>query len=104
MNRKKGPGLFKRIIEEARDLSPEERAVVLENSTELAQIHQTCAQDGQTHVPDINEDVDLHFITFIVADNHLYELDGRKVFPINHGKCTDLVEASVQASNVFSYS
>lgn len=74
---------------------------MLENSTELAQIHQTCAQDGQTHVPDINEDVDLHFITFIVADNHLYELDGRKVFPINHGKCTDLVEASVLASNVF---
>lgn len=42
--------------------------------------------------PGLDEDVDLHFITFVEADNHLYELDGRKLFPINHGKCTDLVE------------
>ncbi|KAI8996807.1 hypothetical protein BDB01DRAFT_3755 [Pilobolus umbonatus] len=30
------------------------------------------------------------------ADQHLYELDGRKIFPINHGKSTNLIESSVK--------
>ena len=29
-----------------------------------------------------------HFVTFVVVDNELYELDGRKRFPIAHGPST----------------
>ncbi|ORY97609.1 ubiquitin carboxyl-terminal hydrolase isozyme L3 [Syncephalastrum racemosum] len=91
-----GPGLFRDIIEESRDMSFDERAELLENNRELATIHERCALEGQTQAPGLNEDVDLHFITFVEADNHLYELDGRKLFPINHGKCTDLVEGAAK--------
>ena len=30
-----------------------------------------------------------HFACFSAVDNHLYELDGRKKFPINHGSISD---------------
>ncbi|KAI8144194.1 hypothetical protein BJV82DRAFT_608634 [Fennellomyces sp. T-0311] len=91
-----GPGLFHDLIEESKDMSPDERAEMLEKSKELADIHMTCAQEGQTQAPDISEEVDLHFICFVVKDQHLYELDGRKLFPINHGKCLDLVDGSAK--------
>lgn len=35
--------------------------------------------------PNIQDDVDLHFIAFVEKEGHLYELDGAKEFPINHG-------------------
>ncbi|KAG2225894.1 hypothetical protein INT45_006590 [Circinella minor] len=91
-----GPGLFRNLIDEAKDMSPEERAELLENSKELADIHGTCAQAGQTQAPDASEEVDLHFICFVVKNEHLYELDGRKLFPINHGKCLDIVEGAAK--------
>ncbi|KAI7847078.1 hypothetical protein BDC45DRAFT_452403 [Circinella umbellata] len=91
-----GPGLFRNLIDEAKDMSPEERAELLENSKELADIHGTCAQAGQTQAPDASEEVDLHFICFVVKNEHLYELDGRKLFPINHGKCLDFVEGAAK--------
>ncbi|KAG1139691.1 hypothetical protein G6F37_009576 [Rhizopus arrhizus] len=91
-----GPGLFNDIIEEAKNMSIDERVDLLENSKELAAVHQTAASAGQTEAPDKEEEIDLHFICFIEVDNHLYELDGRKILPINHGKCTDLIESSVK--------
>jgi ubiquitin carboxyl-terminal hydrolase L3 len=89
-----GPGLFNDIIEQAKNLSTDERVELLENSTELASVHDVAASDGQTAAPNREESIDLHFICFIEVDQHLYELDGRKLFPINHGKSTNLVEVS----------
>ncbi|EIE82769.1 hypothetical protein RO3G_07474 [Rhizopus delemar RA 99-880] len=91
-----GPGLFHDIIEEAKNMSIDERVDLLENSKELAAVHQTAASAGQTEAPNKEEEIDLHFICFIEVDNHLYELDGRKILPINHGKSTNLIESSVK--------
>ncbi|KAI8374502.1 uncharacterized protein BYT42DRAFT_406984 [Radiomyces spectabilis] len=91
-----GPGLLHELIEKSRSMSPDERAELLENSKELAKVHQLAANDGQTQAPSLDEDINLHFICFVDVDQHLYELDGRKLFPINHGKCTDLVEGAVK--------
>ncbi|XP_022236075.1 ubiquitin carboxyl-terminal hydrolase isozyme L3-like [Limulus polyphemus] len=35
--------------------------------------------------PSADEEVNLHFVTFVEVDDSLYELDGRKAFPVNHG-------------------
>lgn len=46
---------------------------------------QEAAQQGVTAAPSADEEVDLHFIAFVHRDGCLYELDGRKAGPINHG-------------------
>ncbi|KAI8638958.1 hypothetical protein BD408DRAFT_372556 [Parasitella parasitica] len=91
-----GPGLFNDIIEKAEPMSADERAELLENSKELAELHASGATEGQTAAPCADDSIDLHFICFIEVGKHLYELDGRKAFPINHGKCTNLVESAVK--------
>jgi ubiquitin carboxyl-terminal hydrolase L3 len=94
-------GPLKRLIEKAKPLSPDERAELLEQDTGLAHAHHQSALDGQTHPPNEDEDVNLHFICFIQVDAHLYELDGRKPFPINHGKSTNLLEDSAKVIHQF---
>ncbi|NXK60219.1 UCHL3 hydrolase, partial [Sylvietta virens] len=51
--------------------------------------HESSAHEGQTEAPSIDEKVDLHFIALVNVGGHLYELDGRKPFPINHGETSD---------------
>ena len=76
----------------------------METDQEFTSVHTESAQEGQTEVnlrknvliwkkkdkllfktPNIEDDVDLHFIVFVEKDGDLYELDGAKPFPINHG-------------------
>jgi ubiquitin carboxyl-terminal hydrolase L3 len=72
----------------------------------FASIHSEAASAGQTAVPDISQDVDLHFTCFVHAPDpgareegieaeddarRLVELDGRRVGPIDRGVCTDLL-------------
>ena len=42
-----------------------------------------------TQAPPLEEEINLHFIAFVHRDGSLYELDGRKPFPINHGPSSD---------------
>ncbi|XP_037820722.1 ubiquitin carboxyl-terminal hydrolase [Lucilia sericata] len=54
----------------------------------MTEDHQALAQEGQTAAnPD--EKVYHHFIALVNVDGTLYELDGRKSFPIKHGETTD---------------
>jgi len=43
---------------------------------------------AQTARPNREDRVAAHFIAFVPVNETLYELDGRKKFPINHGKTT----------------
>ena len=36
--------------------------------------------------PERDAKLDMHFVAFVCVDGHLYEMDGRKKFPINHGE------------------
>lgn len=50
----------------------------------LITAHQELAMEGQTRA-NPNEKVDHHFVAIIEKDGHLYELDGSKDNPVNHG-------------------
>ncbi|KAJ3299192.1 Ubiquitin carboxyl-terminal hydrolase isozyme L3 [Borealophlyctis nickersoniae] len=96
-----GDGPLKHILEKTKDKSPDERAGCLEDSDDLAKVHEESSQEGQTAAPSPESDVDTHFICFVQRDGSLYEMDGRKPFPINHGSCTDLLTDSVKVIKGF---
>lgn len=88
------------------DKTPQERAKLLETTPLFANIHSEAASAGQTAVPDISADVDLHFTCFVEAPSpparedqieaegegrRLVELDGRRGGPVDRGVCTDLL-------------
>lgn len=66
-------------------LAPEERGASLARAQFVSAATSESAQGGQTTAPEIGSDVNHHFITFIAHNNHIYELDGTKPYPINHG-------------------
>ena len=45
----------------------------------------TAAIEGDTRPPGADEAVDLHFVAFVESGGKLWELDGRKVAPVEHG-------------------
>lgn len=81
-------GHLKNFLDATKNLNPKERAKKLETDTGISQCHEDSAQEGQTEVPSIDEKINLHFIAFVHKDGDLYELDGRKSFPIKHGSTT----------------
>ncbi|NP_001019576.1 ubiquitin carboxyl-terminal hydrolase isozyme L3 [Danio rerio] len=80
---------LKTFLLQSAKMSPEEKAAFLEKDESIRVTHESSAQEGQTEAPGLDEKVDLHFIAFVNVDGHLYELDGRKPFPIVHGKTTE---------------
>ncbi|GAA6108173.1 ubiquitin carboxyl-terminal hydrolase isozyme L3 [Tachysurus ichikawai] len=80
---------LKMFIMQSSKMSPAEKAAFLEKDESIRVTHESSAQEGQTETPSVDEKVDLHFIAFVNVGGHLYELDGRKPFPIVHGKTTE---------------
>lgn len=78
--------VLKKYKDATKDMTPEERGKVLENDVGVSETHECVAIEGQTPAPDINEKVYHHFIAFVHHEGKLYELDGRKSFPVVHGE------------------
>ncbi|GAA5906873.1 hypothetical protein JCM6882_006853 [Rhodosporidiobolus microsporus] len=90
-------GPLTELFERCKDKTPLERAQLLVKSDELERVHEDAAQTGQTATPNLEDDVDLHFVTFVDHDGFLIELDGRRNSPINHGKIkTGLLEDTAE--------
>uniref|UniRef100_A0A1A9UT34 Ubiquitin carboxyl-terminal hydrolase n=1 Tax=Glossina austeni TaxID=7395 RepID=A0A1A9UT34_GLOAU len=83
-----GEGILKDFLDLTKDMTPEERGKALEADKAVRESHQALAQEGQT-ISDPNEEVYHHFIAFVNKASILYELDGRKMFPIEHGATND---------------
>lgn len=68
--------------------SPTEKAIYLEHDTTIETYHEDATNDGQTSRGTVDDDIDLHFISFVHVNGKLYELDGRvEQGPVCHG-CT----------------
>ena len=48
-------------------------------------ILQAAANEGSTAPPRPEDEVNLHFVALVQKHGKLWELDGRKSFPIDHG-------------------
>ncbi|XP_056910771.1 ubiquitin carboxyl-terminal hydrolase isozyme L3 isoform X2 [Takifugu flavidus] len=80
---------LKKFFESTFKMTPGERAAFLEKDETICVMHESSAQEGQTELPGIDEKVNLHFIALVNVGGQLYELDGRKAFPIVHGKTSE---------------
>ena len=76
---------FDRFIRQTAPMSPAQRAVELEADTEAEAEHSDVVHQGQS---DVVEDTWNHFVCFIEKGGRLWELDGRKATPIDHGPTT----------------
>ncbi|XP_063825911.1 ubiquitin carboxyl-terminal hydrolase isozyme L3 [Ostrinia nubilalis] len=96
-------GYMKKFLDEAKNLDAAARGTLLEKSEGIINAHKELAQEGQTNTPSAEDPVNHHFITFIHKDGVLYELDGRKAFPINHGPTTadTLLESAAKICKEF---
>jgi ubiquitin carboxyl-terminal hydrolase L3 len=75
------------------DTTPAERAEHLEKSNDLLSLHEGSAtQDSTPILPSSGYN---HFVTFVIFEGKLWELDGRKPQPICHGPTEDLLNASL---------
>lgn len=66
-------------------MSPEERGKLLAEDVKLINVHQDLAAEGQTTAPPSDAIINNHFIALVNVNDELFELDGRKNFPISHG-------------------
>ncbi|KAF5272717.1 hypothetical protein FQA39_LY07744 [Lamprigera yunnana] len=81
-------GPFKKLLDESRNMTPLERGELLQKSAEtILDAHRELSKEGQT-TANPNEETNHHFVAFVHKNGNLYELDGRKEFPINHGNTT----------------
>ena len=80
---------IEKYLKETAEMTGPQIAEYLDNDDELEATHASAATEGTTAVPADNTSVDTHFNAFIVRDGHLYEMDGRKEGPVNHGLCEE---------------
>ena len=76
------------LFDTAIPLAPAERAKVLEDSEALESAYRTVALQGDSVAPENAEDeVDYHYVCFVKSskNGHIYELDGDRKGPIDHG-------------------
>ena len=97
-----GPGPLQTLFTAARPLPPAERSALLAADQNLASAHSSAAStDTQTAVPNLEEYVELHFVTFVEWEGQLVELDGRRKGPVSRGPIRkELLEVSPIRLNV----
>lgn len=91
---------FAKFLGQTRKMNLNERAVALEANPDIEVEHQSLASEAKSDVSHAVND-NLHFNAFVEVGGDLYELDGRKNRPINHGKCTDLLRDAVTVVQQF---
>ncbi|KAJ8732923.1 hypothetical protein PYW07_015522 [Mythimna separata] len=96
-------GLLKNYIDEAKNLDASAKGELLENSTAILNAYKEIVRSGNESGGEADETVNNHFVTFVNIDGHLFELDGRKSYPIEHGSTSPdtLLEDAVKVCREF---
>jgi ubiquitin carboxyl-terminal hydrolase L3 len=86
------------FVKATEGMTPHEAGAKLAEATQLHEASEESAAGGQTEAPEATARTDAHFIAFVQKDGDVYELDGGKAFPINHGPADEgLLAAAAQA-------
>ncbi|KAG7090621.1 hypothetical protein E1B28_009723 [Marasmius oreades] len=78
---------IEKLLETCIPLKPYERALALEASDELEEIHNLAGKEGDTTFSPGSDDVDYHYSCLVKSrqSGRLYELDGMKSGPVDTG-------------------
>ena len=70
-----------------KSMTTQDRVHEIEGSQLILGAHEAVAGQGQSETIEADTDVELHFVAFVksASDGHLYELDGGRRGPIDHG-------------------
>ncbi|CAK8671729.1 ubiquitin carboxyl-terminal hydrolase isozyme L3-like [Clavelina lepadiformis] len=81
--------ILSNFFKNSNSLTPADKGKQLESNEGIHDVHTTFAQQGQTASLSAEAHVDLHFVALVHVDGSIYELDGNKQFPINHGSSSE---------------
>ncbi|KAJ5860630.1 uncharacterized protein N7529_007940 [Penicillium soppii] len=76
---------LKKLVEQAVQLGPKERAELLYNSKFLEEAHMDAASEGSSIVPLPQDECGFHFVAFVKKDNKVWELNGGLNGPLLRG-------------------
>lgn len=74
-----------------KDMNPENKGYAIGNMPELARAHNSHARSETSHLPERQQGMTVrtmeafHFVSYVPIHGHLFELDGLKPYPIDHG-------------------
>ncbi|NP_001008206.1 ubiquitin carboxyl-terminal hydrolase BAP1 [Xenopus tropicalis] len=101
-----GPTLS-RIKEFTKGFSPESKGYAIGNAPELAKAHNSHARPEPRHLPEKQNGISavrtmeaFHFVSYVPIKGRLFELDGLKVYPIDHGPWAEDEEWTDKARRV----
>lgn len=82
---------LEQLRNDAIPLASDERAKMLYDSAAFEEAHESVAALGDTARPDVGSDVHLgqHFVAFVKANGHLWELEGCREGPLDRGELGD---------------
>lgn len=102
---KEGSWLAKFSADTPVTLDPIAKAERLETDDTIASLHDeaTSSETNSTDRGNIDDELITHFIAFVHRHGRLYELDGRKDAPVDHGPTTEmaLLQDSIQVIRSF---
>ncbi|XP_074861958.1 ubiquitin carboxyl-terminal hydrolase BAP1 isoform X2 [Carettochelys insculpta] len=101
-----GPTLS-RMKDFTKGFSPESKGYAIGNAPELAKAHNSHARPEPRHLPEKQNGISavrtmeaFHFVSYVPIKGRLFELDGLKVYPIDHGPWAEDEEWTDKARRV----
>ncbi|XP_037040648.1 ubiquitin carboxyl-terminal hydrolase isozyme L3-like [Bradysia coprophila] len=76
---------LKKYFESVQSLNKIEKGLEMSRNADIRKSHELHAQQGQTSTPNLNENVENHFVALIERNGRIYQLNGGKDGPVDHG-------------------